>query len=135
MPKPVGAGEARGIWKSSARSTKNPCGSQARGARKTRVTVAALEALERNRDRLDVLKDMRESTIPIMILHGRQDRTVPLSEGERLWQCADPKLSRFHILEDAGHTFQTRHPLKKPSLPLLEAVSKTIAWFKNTLPN
>ncbi len=100
-----------------------------------RVTVAALEALERNRDRLDVLKDMRESTIPIMILHGRQDRTVPLSEGERLWQCADPKLSRFHILEDAGHTFQTRHPLKKPSLPLLEAVSKTIAWFKNTLPN
>lgn len=100
-----------------------------------RVTVDALDALERNCERLDVLKAARESTIPILILHGRQDRTVPLSEGERLWQCADPGLCRFHVIEGAGHTFQTQHPLKKPSLPLLEAVSRTIAWFKNTLPH
>ena len=99
-----------------------------------KMTVAALEALERNDDRLDVLKAVRESTIPIMILHGRQDRRVPLSEGERLWQCADPQLCRFHVIESAGHTFQTRHPLTTPSLPLLEAVSKTIDWFRNTLP-
>lgn len=99
-----------------------------------RVTVAALEALERNEGRLEVLKAVRESTIPIMILHGRQDRRVPLSEGERLWQCADPQLCRFHIIENAGHTFQTRHPLTTPSQPLLEAVSKTTNWFGNTLP-
>ena len=99
-----------------------------------RVTVAALEALERNENRLDMLKAVRESTIPIMILHGRQDRRVPLSEGERLWQCTDPRLCRFHVIENAGHTFQTRHPLTTPSLPLLEAVSKTVNWFRNTLP-
>ena len=99
-----------------------------------RMTVAALEALERNDHRLEVLKAVRESTIPIMFLHGRRDRRVPLSEGERLWQRADPQLCRFHIIENAGHTFQTRHPLTTPSLPLLEAVSRTIDWFSNTLP-
>lgn len=99
-----------------------------------RMTVAALEALERNDHRLEVLKAVRESTIPIMFLHGRRDRRVPLSEGERLWQRADPQLCRFHIIENAGHTFQTRHPLTTPSLPLLEAVSRTIDWFRNTLP-
>ena len=79
-----------------------------------RMTVAALEALERNDRRLEVLKAVRESTIPIMFLHGRRDRRVPLSEGERLWQCADPQLCRFHVIENAGHTFQTRHPLTNP---------------------
>lgn len=98
------------------------------------LSVAALEALERNDRRLEVLKAVRESTIPILFLHGRRDRRVPLSEGESLWQRADPQLCRFHIIENAGHTFQTRHPLTTPSLPLLEAVSRTIDWFRNTLP-
>lgn len=99
-----------------------------------RMTVATLEELERNKDRLDMLQAVREATIPIMFLHGRQDRRVPLLEGKRLWQCADPHLCRFHIVENSGHTFQTKHPLTTPSLPLLEAVSKTIDWFRNTLP-
>lgn len=99
-----------------------------------RMGAAALEALERNDRRLEVLNAVRESTIPILFLHGRQDRRVPLSEGESLWQRADPQLCRFHIIENAGHTFQTRHPLTTPSLPLTEAVSKTIDWFRNTLP-
>ncbi len=100
-----------------------------------RISVAALEALERNDHRLDVLKAVREATIPVMFLHGRQDRRVPLSEGERLWQCADSQLCRFHVIENAGHTFQTRHPLKTPSQPLLEAVSKTVDRFRKTLPH
>ena len=99
-----------------------------------RMSASALEALERNDRRLEVLGAVRESAIPILFLHGRQDRRVPLSEGERLWRCADPRLCRFQIIEDAGHTFQTRHPLTTPSLPLLEAVSKTIGWLGNTLP-
>ena len=100
-----------------------------------RMSVAALEALERNEHHLEVLKAVRESAIPILFLHGRRDRRVPLSEGERLWQCADPHLCRFHIIENAGHTFQTRHPLTTPSLPLQEAVSRTIDRFRKTLPN
>ena len=99
-----------------------------------KMGVAALEALERDDRRLEVLKAVRESTIPIMFLHGRQDRRVPMSEGERLWQCADPQLCRFHVIENAGHTFRTPHPMTTPSLPLLEAVSKTIDRFRKTLP-
>ena len=99
-----------------------------------KLSVAALEALERNDGRLEVLKAVRESTIPMLFLHGRRDRRVPLSEGESLWQRADPQLCRFQIIENAGHTFQTRHPLTTPSLPLLQAVSRTIDWFGNTLP-
>ena len=99
-----------------------------------RLKVSALDALDRNQEQLDVLKAMRQSSIPMLILHARQDRTVPLIEGQNLWQCADRKLSNFQVIEGGGHTFQTQHPINSPSLPLLEAVSRTIEWFKKSLP-
>jgi uncharacterized protein len=96
--------------------------------------VGALEALERNSDRLDVLRAMRCLSIPVLLLHGREDKRVPLAEGLQLWCCADQRLSRFHIIESAGHTFRTQHPLTVASQPLMECVNETLRWFKKTLP-
>jgi pimeloyl-ACP methyl ester carboxylesterase len=98
-----------------------------------RLNVTALDALERNADRLDVLRAMRGLSIPALLLHGREDQTVPLEEGQKLWQCADQRLCRFHVIEGAGHAFRTQHPFTGPSQPLLEAVSETIGWFEKTL--
>lgn len=100
-----------------------------------KLKVAALEALENNLEQLDVIQAMRQLSIPALILHGRDDKIVSISEAKQLWQCADQKLSAFHIIEGSGHTFQTQHPLVTPSLALREAVEKTIGWFKNTLSN
>ncbi len=113
-----------GTWKAASDAS----------GRKLQLSVQALDALERNRDRLDVLRAMRELNIPVLLLHGREDQRVKLAEGQTIWQCANPFLSRFHIIESAGHTFRTPHPLGTPSQPLIEAVQETVRWFERTLP-
>ena len=99
------------------------------------LKVTALEALEKNLEQLNITQAMRQLSVPALILHGRDDRIVSISEAKKLWQCADHKLSAFHIIEGSGHTFQTQHPLINPSLALKEAIDKTTQWFKNTLPH
>jgi len=97
------------------------------------LRLGALEALERNYDRLDVSRSMRELTIPVLLLHGRLDQTVAVGEARKLWECADHHLCRFHIIENAGHTFKTQHPFTGPSQPLIEAVSQTVSWLERKL--
>lgn len=101
--------------------------------RKLRLGIGALDALERNTERLDVMRAMRSLTIPVLVVHGREDKRVPLGEAQKLWQCANPHLSCLHIIESAGHTFRTQHPFTVPSQPLLEAVDITLRWFGRTL--
>jgi pimeloyl-ACP methyl ester carboxylesterase len=98
-----------------------------------RLNVSALDAVERNLDRLDVSRAMQTLSIPALLLHGREDRVVPLTEGQKLWQRADHQLSRLHVIEDGGHTFKTQHPFAGPSRALAEAVDSTTAWFQKNL--
>jgi uncharacterized protein len=107
---------------------------QERSGKKLSLGLQALNALERNCDRLDVPRAIRSVNVPVLFVHGREDRRVKLAEAQALWKCANPYLSRLHIIESAGHTFRSQHPLDKPSEPLLEAVNETIRWFQRTLP-
>jgi pimeloyl-ACP methyl ester carboxylesterase len=105
-----------------------------RSGKKLFLGLQALDALDRNRDRLDVLRAVRSVNVPLLFVHGREDKRVQLAEAQALWKYANPHLSRLHIIESAGHTFRTQHPLDKPSEPLLEAVEETTRWFQRTLP-
>lgn len=96
--------------------------------------LQALDALERNRDRLDVLQAIRSVNVPVLFVHGRDDKRVSLAEAQALWKRSNPYLSRLHIIESAGHTLRTQHPLDKPSQPLLEAIDETTRWLQCTLP-
>lgn len=107
---------------------------QDRSGKKLSLGLQALDALERNRDRLDVLRAIRSVNVPVLFVHGRDDKRVKLAEAQALWKCGNPYFSRLHIVESAGHTFRTQHPLDKPSQPLLEAVEETVRWFQRTLP-
>ena len=97
------------------------------------LKVKALDALDRNYDRLDVERAIRELTIPVLLLHGREDKRVCWEESQKLWERSLRDLSQFHIIEAAGHTFRTQHPFKSSSQPLTEAVNRTIRWFEKTL--
>jgi pimeloyl-ACP methyl ester carboxylesterase len=108
---------------------------QDRSGRKLFLGRQALDALERNRDRLDVLQAIRAVNVPVLFVHGRDDKRVKLEEAQALWKRSNPYLSRLQIIESAGHTLRTQHPLDKPSQPLLEAVEETVRWFHRTLPS
>jgi pimeloyl-ACP methyl ester carboxylesterase len=97
------------------------------------LKVKALDALDRNYDRLDMERAIRELTIPVLLLHGREDKRVCWKESQKLWERSLRDLSQFHIIEAAGHSFRTQHPFKSASQPLTEAVNRTIRWFEKTL--
>jgi fermentation-respiration switch protein FrsA (DUF1100 family) len=50
----------------------------------------------------DSLSRVRQVRSPLLVMHGDLDSTVPLSQGEKLFNAANaPK--RFHLLTGAGH--------------------------------
>jgi hypothetical protein len=54
------------------------------------------------RNRYNSLARVAELQRPLLILHGDQDETVPISQGEKLFRAANrPK--RFQVLSGAGH--------------------------------
>ena len=67
--------------------------------------VAYYRAMLIRPDRTTVLK---ETTVPVLFLLGREDTAVPLAEGLR--QCHLPKLSYIHIHETAGHMGMVEAP-------------------------
>lgn len=65
------------------------------------------------------------STVPLLVLHGSEDSTVPVSEGKALVEAA-AGIRKFTLVEGANHTFQAL-----PWRTLLYA--ETTAWFKEHL--
>lgn len=95
------------------------------------LDVVLLDDLEGNRDRLDVEGAAREVRAPWLIVHGEEDESVPLEEGERLARAA-PR-ARFQAVAGAGHTFGATHPFAGPPPALEEAVGATVAHFRRNL--
>ena len=54
------------------------------------------------RNHYDSLSRIRQLDVPLLVLHGDQDETVPISQGRKLFEAANlPK--RFQALEGAAH--------------------------------
>ncbi|GAA4821573.1 alpha/beta hydrolase family protein [Algivirga pacifica] len=68
-----------------------------------------------NQDRLDIGKAIATLDVPILIIHGSEDETVPVKAAHYL-HVKQPG-SKMLIVEGAGHTFGGEHPYTKESLP------------------
>ena len=75
-------------------------------------------------DRFSPLPGMASiSPIPLLVLHGDQDRTVPMHHGRRLYQAArEPK--ELWIVPGAGHIQTTGDPAVRERL---------VAWLRGAL--
>jgi pimeloyl-ACP methyl ester carboxylesterase len=64
----------------------------------------------------EVCDRLREIRQPVLILHGRQDRTLPLAAAEELRRRLPP--ARLEILDSAGHQFHSEQFQRVVSLVL-----------------
>lgn len=82
-----------------------------------------------NEGQLDILEWVQRITIPHLIIHGKQDRAVNVSEAKALHQ-ANPGAELF--LLDTDHTFGSKHPWSADKLPeaLETIVYKSIKFVK-----
>lgn len=81
------------------------------GAQKAFLATLRLMGGPRGQSKLlmeESLATLRSATTPILLLHGRQDRVIPVAHSEAA-QPLNPK-ARLQIIDDCGHTPQLERP-------------------------
>jgi len=88
------------------------------------------EDFESNETRLTIKRAVEKLNIPMLIIHGDNDTSVFINEAENLHQW-NPK-SRFEIIENANHVFNTSHPwtAKKMSVELEKVIERSSTFLK-----
>jgi dienelactone hydrolase len=83
-----------------------------------------------NKVRLNISEVASEISVPWLIIHGRNDESVPYFAAEQLHEWN--KESELLLLDDADHTFGGKHPWTEDQLPddAKSAVEKSISFFK-----
>lgn len=75
--------------------------------------------LERDPARFDLEASLRRSGVPLLVVHGTDDTSVPPEDARRLAGASDG--ARLELIEGTGHTFGVGHPFEGAS-PELERV-------------
>ena len=91
-----------------------------------------LDDMRANRERLDVLASAASLRIPVAVVHGTADESVPFSDA---WRIADAvgDLARLVGVDGATHTFQAGHPFQGTTPELEEAVDASVELFTRAL--
>lgn len=85
-----------------------------------RMSTRILDDCEANRERLDILAATAALTVPLLVVHGGRDESVPVEEGRRV--AASAPSSSIAVIERASHTFNAIHPLVHVPFELVLAV-------------
>jgi dipeptidyl aminopeptidase/acylaminoacyl peptidase len=83
---------------------------------------------------LDIPGAATRVTVPWLIIHGSDDTSVPIAEGERLAGAAQAGTSRFLRVEGGGHTFGAAHPWRGSTPALDQVMKETVRWLSRHLP-
>lgn len=98
-----------------------------------RLDVELLNDLEQNAEALDIGRAAAKLGKPFLILHGEQDLSVRIEDGQQLASLADPELTEFERIPKTNHTFGAVHPFEGPNPTLDWAIDRTAAFFDHTL--
>jgi dienelactone hydrolase len=98
-----------------------------------RLDIGLLEDLERNGAELDIPSAVAALDRPLLILHGEQDLSVRIENGEALAALGAPHLREFVRIPRTNHTFGAVHPFEGTNPVLEEALARTIEFFRQHL--
>ena len=75
-----------------------------------------LQEIESDPDAHDPELAIAAADVPVLIVHGTADETVPVRAANRLHRAC-PQWSELHLIEGAGHTFDAKNPLPLSETP------------------
>ncbi len=91
-----------------------------------RMNVSLLEDIETNKSgSLSIEKAVKDLNKPLLIVHGEQDLTVPIAEGEQLFKWSNKSITEFEKIPATGHTIDIVHPFEKSNEKFDLVISKT----------
>lgn len=84
-----------------------------------------------NKERLTIKNAVENLKIPNLVIHGTEDPTVALSEGQKLYQWSP--MGEFLSIADADHVFGGKHPWEYKELPqhMQQVVEASINFILN----
>ncbi|HYK01723.1 MAG TPA: alpha/beta fold hydrolase [Thermoanaerobaculia bacterium] len=88
-----------------------------------RMSPAILDDYEADPSRFDIVAAARSLTVPLLVVHGARDESVPVDEG-RLLASSNADASLL-VIDRAGHTFNAIHPLVHVPFELTLAAEAT----------
>ena len=74
-----------------------------------RVSTRLLDDLDAHRERLDLNQALRELTLPMLVMHGAADESVPVEEAASIARATHN--ASMVVIESASHTYGAIHPL------------------------
>lgn len=83
--------------------------------------------------KLDIEAATRALTVPLCVVHGSADPSVPLADGEAIASWAEPTSREFHVIPGADHVFNIKHPWAGTSAELERALSFTLDFIHTHL--
>jgi len=89
------------------------------------------EVEEFGESRLNIASAAARITVPWLIVHGSEDETLNVSEGERLASLA--KNGDFLMLDGVNHSFGGKHPLEEITSTLESVTRETVGFMKKHL--
>ena len=95
-----------------------------------RVGVELLDDLETHADVYDPTHAAARLRVPLLVVHGTRDETVPVDEAEQLARAAGPGLAQTLLVEGADHTFGVVHPFKGSTAALDRVLDRTMRWIR-----
>lgn len=89
------------------------------------------EDIIQHQERFDLARHLPGNDRPLLILHGKEDPTVPYTEGLQIFEWAPNGILCLH--PTANHTFGAKHPWPLPTLPApLQWAVDHIHYFLST---
>lgn len=84
-----------------------------------------------NKERLNIEKAAKSLKIPTLIIHGKQDESVEVTSAENLNNWIEN--SKLLLIENTGHTFNSKEPWKdfKLPVPMNFAVKSAIEFLQS----
>ncbi|MCO6495565.1 MAG: alpha/beta hydrolase [Bacteroidetes bacterium] len=78
----------------------------------------------KNKDKLDIPKNIHKLSIPLLLIHGDKDESVAMSESEHYYNAIPHSI--FIKMEGAGHTFGATHPFDPKKCKDIEMLNELV---------
>jgi uncharacterized protein len=99
-----------------------------------RIGIEALNDLEQNRTRLDIVAAVKKLRCPLFFVQGTNDPTVSVEEAEQLFEISVNPKSGILKITDANHLYGVSHPYEKGSSKDFEYIIEQSYLWLNSKP-
>lgn len=95
-----------------------------------RINKSYIDDYYNNAEQYNPIIRVRELSVPILFIHGKQDLTVPYRESQTLFAQVQNRDARYKLIDNTGHTFGIQHPFIQTTQALEEVLKHTIEFIK-----